>query len=185
MKIIDLTKTSKLKLRNEVERICGGQSIEDQWISGPGRGLGGFAFKDNLLADDQNKNLFNCNLAFYKNGLGIYFRNGFSNYLVLIHEDEISSIELEKNSDIIKPYKYSLYSLLIKIGINPSKAAEYLMPKEIVKENIAYCIIRLPETHFDLELLSISIDKLKNRLSKTKFVHLLKLNLLPPRIFEF
>lgn len=178
MKVIDLTKISKSKIKSEIDLICGGQSLEDKWLSGLGRGLGGFIFTDPQILDEQNS--FKCNLAFYKEGMGIYFRNIYSNYLVLIHEDEIAAIEIRKLGDTIMPYKYSFYSLLVKAGFDPIQSSVYLMPKEIKEEFPAQCILRLRDVFFTFQLENISIIKLKNTFLKSRYAKYLTVDVSSP-----
>jgi hypothetical protein len=182
LKVIDLTKTSKLKLRNEIEIICGGQSIEDKWLSGPGRGLGGLTFIDPEISDGPSA--YSCSLAFYYQGLGIYFRNSFANYHILIHEDEIVQIDIHKPSDKIKPFTFSLYRILSKLGMNPLNASQYLMPKEILEEYPASCTIRLQDTYFYFTVSNVNILKFKNTLSRTKFAPFLEINIKEPQVIQ-
>lgn len=181
MKVVDLTKISKTKLNHEIQQICGGLSIENRWMNGVGKGLGGFSFKDPQSVNDDD--VFSCNLAFYTNGLGIYFRNSFANYLVLIPQAEIVSLDIAKKGDKIKPTRFSPYQVLIKMGIDSSVAAGYLMPKEIIEEHPASFKIRLDDTFFLFELRSLSLSKLKKTLAKTKLANLVQYDIAPPLYF--
>ena len=180
MKVIDLTHSSKHKINAEINHFCGGKSIEKFWLTGLQKGLGGFSFTDPQSDGADEK--FMASLAFFNEGLGVYCRNMYKNFLVLIPEKTITRMEIKKQQDIISPYSLSLFTLLKNMGVSDHTASKYLMPKEIIQENKPQFIIRTPEKYFSLEIDKISPDRLINLLKKTKFVAMTDIQLEPPHI---
>jgi hypothetical protein len=183
MKVIDLTNTSKHKINADIEHLCGGKSIEKFWLTGFQKGLGGFSFTD--PQSDSTEEKFMASLAFFNAGLGVYCRNMYKNFLVLIPENIITKIEIKKQQDIISPYRLSPFTLLKIIGVSDHTATKYLMPKEIIQENKPQFIIRTTEKYFSLEIDKISPDRLINMLKKTTFVDITEVKIEPPHIKTF
>ena len=144
------------------------------------KGLGGFSFTDPISQSEEEK--FMVSVAIFNQGMGVYCRNMYKNYLVLIPEKMITKLEIHKDKDIIAPYGLSLFSLLKKIGISDYNASKYLMPKEIVSENKAKLTIRTPEKYLSLDIEKISPDKVISLLKKTKFVTLTEINIAAPQL---
>lgn len=180
MKVIDLTHSSKHKINAEIDHFCGGKSIEKFWLTGFQKGLGGFSFTDpqSDVADEK----FMASLAFYNSGLGVYCRNMYKNFLVLIPEKTITRMEIKKKQDIISPYSLSLFTLLKNIGVSDHTASKYLMPKEIIVESKPQFTIRTTDKYLSLEIDKISPDTLIKLLKKTKFVAMTDIHLEPPHI---
>lgn len=180
MKVLDLTHSSKHKIDAEIEHFCGGKSIDKFWLTGFQKGLGGLSFSDPQSDGADEK--FMATLAFYNAGLGVYCRNMYKNFLVLIPENIITKIEIKKQQDIISPYSFSLFTLLKNVGVSDHTASKYLMPKEIIQENKPKFIIRTTEKYFSLEIDKISPDRLIKLLKKTKFVAMTDIQLEAPQI---
>jgi hypothetical protein len=149
--------------------------METFWMMRFQKGLGGFSFMDPISQSEEEK--FMVSVAIFNQGLGVYCRNMYQNYLVLIPENMITKLEIHKEKDIIAPYGLSLFSLLKKIGFSEYTASKYLMPKEIVSENKAKLTIRTPEKYLSLDIEKISPDKVISLLKKTKFVSLTEINI--------
>lgn len=175
MKIVDLTNCSKHKVTAEINKHCGGTSMETYWIMRFQKGLGGFSFMDPSSENEEEK--FMVSVAVFNQGIGVYCRNMYKNYLILIPENSITKLEVQKQKDIIAPYGLSLFSLLKKIGISDYTASKYLMPKEIVIENKAKLTIRTPEKYLSLDIDKVSPDKVISLLKKTKFISLTEINI--------
>lgn len=182
MKVINLIIKSKHFVNQEIQSICGGKSIETFWISGFQKGIGGLGFTDPESSNHDEK--YMVSIAFFKTGLGIYCRNMYSNYLVLIPENELLSFKLIKEKDFISPKAISLFSIMNKMGFSYHTSSKYLMPKEIILENPAELIIRTPEKFFKLEIDKITPDKLINVFKKSKFVHLLEVQIELPKLLN-
>ncbi len=180
MKVIDLTNTSKHKINADIDHLCGGKSIEKFWFTGFQKGLGGFSFTDPQSSSEEEK--FMASLALFNAGLGVYCRNLYKNFLVLIPETTITKIEIKKHRDIISPYRLSPFTLLKNLGVSDHTATKYLMPKEIIRENKPQFIIRTQEKYFSLDIDKISPDRLINLLKKTKFVNITEVDIEPPHI---
>lgn len=180
MKIIDLTSTSKHKVTSEINKYCGGSSIESFWLMRFQKGLGGFSFLDPLSNKEEEK--FMVSIAIYSSGIGVYCRNIYKNYLVLIPEQNITKLEIQKQRDIIAPYGMSIFSLLKKVGFSDYYASKYLMPKEIVMENKAKLTIRTPDKFFALDIEKISPEKVIALLKKTKFISITEINIESPKL---
>ncbi|MGB4958511.1 MAG: hypothetical protein WBO36_03490 [Saprospiraceae bacterium] len=180
MKIIDLSNTSKHKLQQEINKYCGGQDGQKYWRFTVHKGQGGLSFSDGSPDEDTQK--YMASIAFYKAGIGVYCRNIYKNYIVLIPDDSITKIELEKNADIIAPYRYSLFYLVKKVGLPDSTALKYLIPKEIVEEHKAIITIRTEDKFLSLILENISHERLTMMLKNTNFVDRLHINIKPLQI---
>jgi hypothetical protein len=180
VKIIDLTNCSKHKVNAEINKHCGGISVDTFWIMRFQKGLGGLTFKDPLSESDDEK--FMVSLAVFNQGIGVYCRNMYKNYLILIPESNITKLEVQKQKDIIAPYSLSLFSLLKKVGASDYTASKYLMPKEIIMENKAKLTIRMPEKYISLDIDKISPEKVISLLKKTKFISLTEINIESPQL---
>ncbi|HMR89509.1 MAG TPA: hypothetical protein PKD51_15220 [Saprospiraceae bacterium] len=180
MKIVDLTNCSKHKVNAEINKHCGGTSMETFWLMRFQKGLGGFTFMDPLSNNEDEK--FMVSLAIFNQGIGVYCRNMYKNYLILIPENNITKLEVQKHKDIISPFGFSLFKMLKKIGISDYTASKYLMPKEIVIENKAQFTIRTPEKYLSLDIDKVSPEKVISLLKKTKFISLTEINIESPQI---
>lgn len=154
--------------------------METFWMMRFQKGLGGFSFMDPISQSEEEK--FMVSIAIFNQGMGVYCRNMYKNYLVLIPEKMITKLEIHKDKDIIAPYGLSFFSLLKKIGFSDYTASKYLMPKEIVSENKAKLTIRTPEKYLSLDIEKISPDKVISLLKKTKFVTLTEINIAGPQL---
>jgi len=125
---------------------------------------------------------FMVSIAIYNEGIGVYCRNMYKNYLILIPENSIIKLEIQKQRDIIAPYGLSIFSLLKKVGVSDYQASKYLMPKEIVIENKAKLTIRTPEKFLSLDIERISPEKVISLLKKTKFVSITEVNIESPHL---
>ncbi len=172
MKVINLTNTSKIKVDNDIKTICGGITAKERWINRFAHGVGGFAFRDPSQPEDEY--VFKTNLAFYVDGLGIYCRNHYANYVVLIPKKEFELIEIVKETTRIKPTALSIYKLLVKLGMDPIYAENYLTPSEIIDENHPYLMIKTPDTFFKLDMPGISVGKLVKIFKQSNLAHLVK-----------
>lgn len=180
LKIIDLTIHSRHKVDAEIKHYCGGKSLDKYWFSAFQKGLGGFSFTDKI--GDAVEEKFMVSVAIFTAGLGVYCRNMHKNYLVLIPESTIKRLEIQKQKDIIKPYRFSLFSILKKIGLSDHTASRYLMPKEIIIEHKPAFIIRTNDTFFSLEIDKISPHRVVNLIKKTKFVGITDIRIETPEI---
>ena len=180
LKIVDLTYSSKHKVNAEINKHCGGNSLETYWIMRFQKGLGGFSFLDPISMNEDEK--FMVSIAIYNEGIGVYCRNMYKNYLILIPENSIIKLEIQKQRDIIAPYGLSIFSLLKKVGVSDYQASKYLMPKEIVIENKAKLTIRTPEKFLSLDIERISPEKVISLLKKTKFVSITEVNIESPHL---
>jgi hypothetical protein len=174
LKVINLTNTSKLKVDNDIKSICGGISVKERWINRFAHGVGGFAYRDPSTPEDEY--VYKTNLAFYAKGLGIYCSNHYANYVILIPENEIEIIEIVKESTRLKSVSLSLYKFLVKLGMNPINAENYLTPAEIIEDNLPHVMIKTPETFFKLDMVSISVTKLASLFKKSNLNEKVKLN---------
>ncbi len=138
-------------------------------------GVGGFAFRDPSQPEDEY--VFKTNLAFYVDGLGIYCRNHYANYVVLIPKKEFELIEIVKETTKIKSSRLSLYKLLVKMGMEPIYAENYLTPSEIIDENHPYLMIKTFDTFFKLDMPGISVRKLENIFKKSNLSDMVKLKI--------
>jgi len=148
VKTIDLKRTPSFKVKQTITTHCGGERPITRFSDRFKKGMGGFIFRD---AGAQNQP-YRAILAIYQNGIGIYCRNIYSNYQVLIPTPDIHTIEIRKNTDIIQPKRFSLYALLRKSGLKHHQVSGYLMPSEWKQYEQAICTIHTPETFFSLEL---------------------------------
>jgi len=180
LKVIDLKVTSRLKVENDIRQLCGGHPDEGKWAFLKEKGLSGLSFTDHQLKTEKAQ--FKSILALYKNGLGIYCRNIYSNKLVLLPETDVKSIEIIKNKDVLRPFKYSLFSIMNKIGISYETASKYLMPVEIVAQHPIQCIIRTENTYFTLNLEKLHSNTLIKTLNNTNFAEILAIKTEGPSI---
>jgi hypothetical protein len=180
LKVINLTHTSKIKVDNDIKLICGGITAKERWINRFAHGVGGFAFRDPSQPEDEY--VFKTNLAFYVDGLGIFCRNHYANYVVLIPKQEFELIEIVKETTRINPTTLSMYKLLVKLGMDPIYAENYLTPVEIIDENLPYLMIKTPDTFFKLDMPGISVRKLENIFKKSNLADKLMLKISPVKV---
>ena len=180
MKVVNLLQTSGHSVNAQINKHVGGKSIESYWITGFQKGICGFSFMD--PESDKENEKYMVSIAFFNSGIGIYCRNIYSNYLVLIPEKEITTLRIVKETDIICPFAFSPYSLLKKIGVSDHTASKYLMPKEIITEKQANFVIKASDKYFKLNLEKIHPYKLISILKKTNFVHLMAVHIQSPQI---
>lgn len=180
MKVIDLKVTSRVKVENDIRQLCGGHPDDGKWAFLKEKGLSGLSFTDHQLKTEKAQ--FKSILALYKYGLGIYCRNIYSNKLVLLPSSDIKSIEIIKNKDVLQPLKYSLFSIMNRIGISYETASRYLMPVEIVDQHPVQCIIRTDNTYFTLTLEKLHSYTLIKTLNNTTFTEILAIKTERPSI---
>ncbi|MBK9734076.1 MAG: hypothetical protein IPO92_03525 [Saprospiraceae bacterium] len=180
MKVVNLHQTSDHFVKAQINKHVGGKSIESYWIAGFQKGIGGFSFMD--PESDKENEKYKVSIAFFTSGIGIYCRNLFSNYLVLIPESELTNLHIIKETDIICPFAFSPYTVLKRFGISDHTASKYLMPKEIITEHQASFVIKTSEKFFKLHLEKIHPDKLISILKRTNFVHIMNVDIQSPQI---
>lgn len=166
MKIVDLRKTSKYVLENEINRICGGKDRYKKWLMHLEKGITGLSFVDPIQPSEEYH--FKTSIVFYNAGLGLYCRNMYQSYVVLIHADEISALTIHEDASIIAPKKFSFYSLLRKFNVKESKARRYLMPREIILDRSPHVKIRTKDKFFELTIEKTTVEKVKEKLSQSK-----------------
>ncbi|MFZ1524583.1 MAG: hypothetical protein WAT22_07185, partial [Saprospiraceae bacterium] len=121
-------------------------------------------------------------LSFFKNGLGVYFRNIENNRLVLLTNQEIRSILIEKRSDVVRPFDFSMFTLLMKLGVNYHIAKKILMPKEIIEDNAGICIITTEDHHFTFTLKKMNAAKVGEIFQQTGLESVLHISIASPVI---
>mgnify|MGYP007060843076 CR=1 FL=1 len=180
MKIVNLANAGRNKTETEIARFFGEDFGQNQSVTRKSNGFGGLTFWD--PQDEDRKHKFKCIMVAFPDGLGVYCRNHRANYLVLIHKRELKSIDFVKEQDTIKPYAWSLYSLMTKAGISYHTASKYLMPVEIIHHDFAKCILRTEETFLTFELDKAHPDKLISFLKEHHFQDILNNKILSPKI---
>ncbi|MBK6499231.1 MAG: hypothetical protein IPG00_14155 [Saprospiraceae bacterium] len=180
MKIVNLTVAGGYKPETEIARFFGKDSLPNGATSFRKKGIGGLTFWD--PQDEDRKHKFKCIMVAFPDGLGVYCRNHRANYLVLIHKRELKSIDFVKEQDTIKPYAWSLYSLMMKAGVSYHTASKYLMPVEIIHHDSAKCILHTEETFLTFELDKAHPDKLISFLKEHHFQDILNNKILSPKI---
>lgn len=180
MKVLDLTITSAIKRKTLIRDICGGQSERNKAVSGFGKGISGFTFLDKL--DDGREEIYQSNLEFYNAGIGIYNRNIYSNFLLLIAIDEIKDVHIHKAADFIVPKSWSIYSLLRRLGVNGKTAEKMLMPIEIIEAHVPTVTFHLKEEYVTLNMDNISIEKFEKLLKKSLLKDLYKCDIEPVKV---
>lgn len=156
MKILDLKRTPSFKIKREISAHCGGERPVTRFSDRFKKGIGGFIFRDEGAGNQPYSSI----LAIYQDGIGIYCRNVYSNYLVLVPASDIHTIEIQKKADIIQPKAFSLYSILKKTGLKHHQISGYLMPNEWKQQQMAVCTIHTPDTYFSLELVKRAPESL-------------------------
>lgn len=182
MKVIDLSKNSHTFAERHLREYCGGRTIESRWTNLLSKGIGGMTFVDTEALEENKPH--RVIISFCNRGLGIYFRNIYRNKLVLLKTEQIKSIEIVKKADIIKPFSFSLYSLLSRVGIGHNSASPYLTPREIIKEEKATCILRTEDHYFNFILEKTTPEKLVSVFKKSDLAHLVKDNIHLPQIIS-
>lgn len=180
MQTIDLKATSSESVRRKIAHLCGGTvsgGLFSKWV---GKGVGGMSFTD--PADEECQYPYKVNLAFYPQGLGVYFRNKFANRLVLLPQDEIRHVEIHQPAETIKPFSYSPYSILRKGGFTHAQAASFLMPAEITEQGTPSCKITTFEQYIDLQLSELKVEKLMQILGQSASWITIQAALNPPLI---
>ncbi|MBK7635302.1 MAG: hypothetical protein IPJ13_14255 [Saprospiraceae bacterium] len=180
MKIINLKKYSGTVVRKHIDDYCGGKVEKNKfWVlfdnhivglqyCDPGYGIAGPTH--------------NVSLSFFKNGLGVYFRNIENNRLVLLTNQEIRSILIEKRSDVVRPFDFSMFTLLMKLGVNYHIAKKILMPKEIIEDNAGICIITTEDHHFTFTLKKMNAAKVGEIFQQTGLESVLHISIASPVI---
>jgi hypothetical protein len=169
MENINLLSYSKAKLDKTILSKYGGKTFSKKWRFRIENGFGGLNF-----VDSQTKISYHVSLAFYKNGLGIFYRNSSQNNLILLHLDEIVNIELIQKKGIFDPHKWSLYTMLRSLGVPHRKAFVYLMPIEIVEYFPCNLHINTIDHKFTFEVPESRTENLSKAINNTIFVKYFK-----------
>lgn len=169
MKIVDLRKTSKYLLEAEIIKICGGKDRHKKWLMHLEKGITGLIFID--PAQPSETYHFKTSLIFFNTGLGLYCRNMYQSYVVLLHQDEINTLSIHEDESIIAPKEYSLYTILKKLNIHESKARRYLMPKEIIIDKSPHLKIKTEGHFFELTIEKTTIEKVQEKFNQSKVYH--------------
>ncbi len=182
MKIIDLANKSNGFAERHIREYCGGRTIQSRWTNLLNKGVGGLTFIDSEAREENKKH--RVIISFFNDGLGFYFRNIYRNRLILLKTEQIKSIEIVKNQDIIRPFSFSLFSILASAGVRYSTASAYLTPREIIKEEKATCTFRTDEHFFNFVLEKTTPEKLASGFKNSPIAHLLKENIHSPKIIK-
>jgi hypothetical protein len=135
MELINLSKISKHKFNNTILTKYGGfkQGL---------KGTSGFTHISGLDQSFSSSGILDphtINLEFYKEGLGIYFRNIHHNYLLLSTFNDIIKITISKDYDLYEYKKYSFFNFLINAKV-PFTYARYFVLENQIKLNNNYIL---------------------------------------------
>lgn len=178
MKVINLRLKSSTKPQ-EISHYLGEPLKFSLANGGNNNYISGFTFLDPQHTDIKYK--YKCNIVVHQKGIGVYFRNHLSNYLIAIQKDEITCISINKNSDVIKPYYLSLFSVLQKLGVHYEIAAKYLMPAEIIEESSATFQIKLEDTYFSFIIEKMTTDRIIHFFERNHYSSVLQTKILLPK----
>lgn len=180
MKIIDLAVTSQQKSEQHTKDYCGGKIMYKNGPIKVEQGIVGLSYEDPLLEASQIK--YVVSISFLDQGIAIYFRNLRQNRIVLLTYDEIEEIQINKGKDIIRPLRFSLFSLFSRIGLHHNKAVKYLAPKEIIQEETPVSIIKTKDHYFSFVLDKITPERVSEIYLKTKLKDKLHVQIQSPEI---
>jgi hypothetical protein len=180
MHIIDLSKNSHAHADRLIRDYCGGKSIENKWTHLFNKGVGGLRYID--PASQNNEQSYKANISFYKNGIGVYFRNFRSNKLILFSTKEINKLELIHGVETIRPLRYSPFSLLNAMGYSYKSSSRWLLPKEIINERQIKFYIITDDHYFEFDYVKFSYDGFIDELRKAGFGEILKIQVFPPNV---
>lgn len=129
MDTFDLNKTSNLKVDSVIRKKYGGRfSRSEQWEK-KGIGVGKL-----LLYDEDDGTHFKSNIELVREGLVIYYRNLTINKAIILGYDEVESISLIKEDDILVAKRFSIFKRLLKMGVSYYNAKIFLLEPEIINE---------------------------------------------------
>lgn len=114
--------------------------------------VSGFHFIDEV----QGKKIqYRVILEEFPNGLGLYCRNRYHNFLLLIQYNDLAVLSVVKKADVISPLKYSWYSILRNLGFTYWKSKRFLLERELIECNDLWVEFRTR----DGKILKIYSDK--------------------------
>lgn len=111
----------------------------------------------------------------YKKGIGLYMRNIDINYALLIGIDELESIAIEKQVDLINRDSGGLYKLLRRLGVGFLTARIFLL--ETDKVNYPPLLLQFKtkdnqEIHFEIETIRPNkVIEFINRIENVRIVN--------------
>ncbi len=179
MKIIDLKKFSGPFVEKQISEYCGGKDNN--------RGIFG-NHVTGLLYHDPSYGIkgptHKVAISFFKSGLGLYFRNLENNRMILLKYPHIKSVEILKQPDIVRPYDYSMFSALMKWGVSYHHAKNFLMPKEIIVENLGTCTIVTEDHIFKFVIKKMNSTKVGQIFNQSGLKGVLNISVEPPKIIN-
>lgn len=131
MDTFDLNKTSKVRVNNAIHTRYGGRYSTSEIFKLGRAGVAGMIYFDESLESGKHVKV---TLERLKNGLAIYFRNIDENRVLIFNFEEIMEVKLVKEEDILVKKSPSIFSLLLKMGVNYHYAKMFLLEHEIINE---------------------------------------------------
>jgi hypothetical protein len=180
MKIIDLKKYAGASAQKQIDDYCGGKVDRNKFLGFFDNHIIGLQYCDpgyNIAGPTHN-----ASISLFKNGLGIYFRNLENNRLVLLTNQEIRSISIEKRSDIVRPFNFSIFTMLMKSGISYHRSKKFLMPKEYLEENAGICNISTEDHHFTFTIKKMNAAKVGDIFQQSNLSSVLHISIASPVI---
>lgn len=147
MEVINVLKSSKIKVAERVFKYCGGNYSKSEAVRMGGIGIGRMNYEGgiDLIDDHRHAHHLKVNFETLKEGLGIYLRSTENHYVILIRYDEMMSISIEKEMDEVRLDGFSFFKPMMKQGINYWTARKFLLDKETVAYHDAYVHISTEE----------------------------------------
>ena len=99
MQIINLLTTAEKDVRWLTKKHCDGKYSLWQRLKKGGTGFGGLYYLGGIEEIDANQRAldpFRANMEVFRNGFGVYLRNGQENHLILLQPEDLPMLTLEK-----------------------------------------------------------------------------------------
>lgn len=131
MDSFDLSRTSKYKVDQIIKTKYGGRYSKKEAVDKGGAGIGGLLYYESNAEDAA---YFKCNIELLKKGIIFYFRDLDENKMLLFNFDEIVSISLLKDADILVKKRFSIFRKMLQWGFEYHTARIMLFEQEIISD---------------------------------------------------
>lgn len=177
MHLINLDSSSYYKLKPAIDKLGGRYGLKESLLT-KGVGVSGLEYYsgyDEMDAFKVKGKTIRVTLEKYKNGVGLYMRNIDINFALLIGIDELESIVIEKQVDLINRDAGGLYKILRKLGIGFLTARIFLL--ETDKVNYPPLLLQFKtkdnqEIHFEIETIRPNkVIEFINRIENVRIVN--------------
>ena len=180
MQLINLQSSSYYKLKPAIDKLGGRFGFKESVLT-KGVGVSGLEYYSGYQELDAFKvkgKAIRVTLEKYKKGVGIYMRNIDINFALLIGNEELESIIIEKQIDLINRNAGGLYKFMTKLGFGFLTARIFLLETDKVTFPpllLKFKTIENLEINFEIETLRpTKVIEFVNRIENINIVNNVK-----------